>query len=655
MQDQDQRPVTAEISDDGGRVNVVFAYNPAFVQAVKSVPTRRFVPKEKGGPFWRVDLDLATMRRLREAFGDKLGLGPNLIEWGREQVSKERNLSDLSQADDAELENIPESMLKGCEGITLRPYQKADIKFMATTSTINANQPGAGKTLETIGAIFEAGLEWGQHLVSAPVTSLREVWVKEITFAYNCAGFDEPTILTGDTPDQRREAIAEAKRMSDEGLAFWLVINPAMLRNETIWTKADGEVVSREQIEELTANQRDLLKTAEQLVYPELAEIDWDTFTIDEFHLMGLSNPDTLGHRGAMDIAEATKPVRKYALSGTPMQGKPIKLWGALRFLDSQNFSSKWNWARHWLVINSNDFGKSIEGIMPGREMDFYNHLKPYLVRRTKREALPGLPPKQHIDVWCPMTAKQREQYTTMATEAEWAMQDQEDEGRLTVTNILAMYTRLKQFSDAYCDVTRSAIVDKTTGLSKMDVRPTRESGKIDRLMEKLAEENVFADEGDEPKAALVFSQFNGVVAAAAEAIEQKGVKVGRIDGSVTGKKRADIVREFTEGGPDAPRVLVLNTMAGGASINLSRADTVHILDETWVPDHQEQAEDRAHRGDARTMEKDEVRMYYYRTRDSIEEEIQKLVADKQMNNKTILDLRRRMAKQQAEVDAASE
>lgn len=664
-------PVVAEVSEDGDRVNVVFKYAPDRVVKIKKVPSARFVPKEKGGPLWRLDLDLPTMRKLREQFGNELGLGPKLKAWGHGETTKETKLISMSQADDAELENVPKRMVKGVKlkgmkkKFQLRPYQKADIKFMSETNAINANQPGAGKTIETIGAIFEAGLEWSQHLVFAPKTSLRTVWEDEIKFAYAVAGFDEPTILTGDTPEERRQAIADAKKLHGEECAFWLILNPAMARMKRV-RKGKG----------------DNAKFVEELGEATLAELtDLGSIIIDEFHLMGLSNPSTLSSRGIKYIAEATQPEKRYALSGTPMGGKPIKLWGALNFLNPGEFSSRWNWARHWLVINSNQYGSSIEGIMPGREVDFYNHLKPYLVRRTKREALPGLPPKNRISVWCPMTIRQAEQYKHFATEAEWRIEGAEEEGRLTATNVLAEYTRLKQFSSAFCDVKKTG--KQVHGIDQLKVTPVAtESGKLLEMIEKLKEENVIGtskDDDDDLKCALVFSQFKPFVYGIAEyLLMEHGVPCATITGDTKDSIRVAVKNAFQEQSikpleevPERsrseeiqnlienktpPRIMVLSTEAGGASITLTQADSVHILDETWVPDNQEQAEDRAHRGDDKTMEKDGVNIYYYRSKGSIEEYIQKLVADKALNNKTVLDLRRRMQQdlEKAEKEAAA-
>jgi SNF2 family DNA or RNA helicase len=81
----------------------------------------------------------------------------------------------------------------------------------------------------------------------------------------------------------------------------------------------------------------------------------------------------------------------------------------------------------------------------------------------------------------------------------------------------------------------------------------------------------------------------------------------------------------------------LMNVGAGGSSINLDRASTVIFLDETWNPDDQEQAEDRVHRG----SRIHQVQIYYIRTKDTIEEEIQQRVLDKSRINRDIMDLRR--------------
>ena len=677
--------VEAELSEDGKTVMVKFGYHPTRVLKIKGgevdgkvykgVPSRRFVPadhKSGEGPGWRVNLDLATMRRLRDVFGDELSIGDKLRAWGHEQVGTERNLKSLSDANDAKLKKVSPQLAKW-----LRPYQRADVRFMAETSVLNANMPRTGKTPTTIAATIEADMMWGHHLVFAPLQALRSVWETGILDAYlrhqtkikpdkrkwtlddyyaafEKSGADCPTILTGDTPAERKAAINEAADMFEEGYSFWLVLNPYMARAQTVWRF--GRKVYRK-FEDIPKAKKEVAHDHEEaeLLFPNLLNVEWDTVSVDEFHLCGLSNPNTATAKGMNLIRKETEPERAHALSGTPMGGKPIKLWGALHFIDPEKFTSRWNWARMWLEVKENDYGHSIEGLAEGMELDFYEHLKPYLVRRTKRDALPGLPPINRIPVWCDMTSQQRLQYDQMATEAEWAIEGMEEEGRLAATNILALYTRLKQFADAYCDVEKTG-KETVYGLPELKVRHTRDSGKLLQLIEKLEECNVVGtskEDDDELKCALVASQFVPMVAMLSEELEKRGVPVARMIAGKTKQNKA-IEQAFQRQDPGAPRVIVMNTLMGTA-LTLDRAESVHILDETWNPDDQEQMESRAEPTTEELMaERSDLGVYYYRSRRSIDEYIQKVLQGKDLNNRTILDLRRLMAEQEAAERAGS-
>ena len=663
--------VQAELSKDKKTVLVRFDYDPSYIVKVKKVPGRRFVGKDKpGGPAWRLDKDLTSMRRLREQFKDELSLGPKLRKWGREEVEAEARLRERSQANDAELAHVPKSLVAG-DGFTLRPYQKADIAFMAEGRYINANKPGSGKTAEIIGSVFEAELEWGMHLVSAPLISLEDVWEKELKDMYAQAGYDEPTILTGNTTRARKAALQEAKELADEGYAFWLVVNPEMLRMKKEMNDEAREKMAKDQFYEVTEDDYE-----EELIFPEFAEIEWDSFHIDEFHLARLGNPATQFYAGANEIAQETQPAIRGCASGTPMGGKPIKLWGALHFVHPEKFPARWRWARQWLSVTDKGSGKKIGGLTEGREEEFYDHLKPYLIRRTKAEVLPGLPPKNRIPVWCHMTPKQKEQYKTFEAEAELRIEGAEEEGRLSAPNVLAEYTRLKQFAAGFCNVRFTG--REVNGMPEIKVETTLDGGKFLHLEEKLREENVIVageDDDDPPECALIFSQHNATVEAAKALCDKHKVPAAMIMGVGKTKDRdrkaaakafqtqsvdflKDIKRpsktmlELLAKGP--PRVLIIGTRAGSTALNLSMANSVHMLDETWDPDDTEQGEDRAHRGDELTEAKDELRIYIYRTKGSIDEYVKQVNVDKDLNNKTILDLIRQMQEARAE-EAAEE
>ena len=620
----------AELNPSGDKIEVHFRYDADLVRSVKEVPGARFVGKDEGGPMWLVPLNLDVARRLHEEFGDRLVLGRALKTWGKEAVKREANLHALASIDsvdpkDLELNGKIPTLAKWFRG-----YQRADVKFLAATSCLNLNEQGLGKTSEIIGAVFEAGIEQGPHLVVAPKTSLETVWRMEIErWTAEQPKPHEVITYSGEmTKADRTKAIEEFWSCVDDEWPVWFVCTPNTVR--------DGN---------------------EPFMDPKEFPDGWATFTIDEYHKTGL--PNASGKKGTgskfSDAVREVKAQRRYAMTGTPMGGKPIKLWGALHFLYPEQFTSKWQWAKTWLTVNSNGYGQEVGNILPGREDEFYKALAPYVVRRLKSEVLPQLPPKQFVDVWCDRSSKQAKQYQEFAAKAEVAI----EEKQLNALGILAEYTRLKVFADAYCDKIEERFVKCETcdgsGLSiggaegecyrcsgtgrrpVMHPVPSTDSGKLPYLLERLEEAGIDAKDPSGDACAIIASQFKEVADMVHFWLNQKGIAAEKITGDTTGLERARIQTIFQEGGEDAPRVVVMTTTAGGVAITLDRADTVHILDETWVPDDQEQFADRAHR--ASRMH--QVTVYTYRSNDTIEKYIHETVQDKAAINRSILDLRR--------------
>ncbi|KAF7305235.1 SNF2 family DNA-dependent ATPase [Mycena chlorophos] len=97
----------------------------------------------------------------------------------------------------------------------------------------------------------------------------------------------------------------------------------------------------------------------------------------------------------------------------------------------------------------------------------------------------------------------------------------------------------------------------------------------------------------------LLFSQFTTMLDILEDwAVDMKGWNICRIDGSTPPLERRDQMDEFQNGGdaPDAPKLFLLSTQAGGLGVNLTAADTVIFYDQDWNPQMDIQAQDRAHR-----------------------------------------------------------
>lgn len=647
--------IDAELSEDGRRIEVRFPYSAEAVRAIRGdghdpgVPGRRFVPRDKGGPMWTVPADIDTGRRLREAFGQSLVLGPRLRAWGRAQVQRRRNLGTLALAQDAELERLPHDaplLLRALEGEALpelglsrrhalsrarprRGYQFADIAMMAQANVLNANQPGTGKTIEVIGALIEGGiLRAGPHLVVAPVRALENTWAAEI------GRWTELHIFTSENPRLRSEEVKRAEewafnnRVVSRGSgACFVVVNADMVRARKLGE--DEPEPPRADI--IFRDGRGNAYVAPETLRLLLSFERFASITIDEFHKLGLNNRGTLLHIGLSKLRAMSD--RAFALSGTPMGGKPRKLWPVLNWLEPEVYSSFWRWADTWLEVNDNGFGKVVGGIAAGREEEFYESHSHNLVRRLKRDALPGLPEQVEIIVLCDMSPRQRKVYKQFEEDAEALLGYR----RVAASNVLSMYTRLKQFANATCKV----IGDK-------EVVPTSDSPKLAELLAKLDGEGIRRHDPEPGARALVSSESKRFVAVVAAFLRDAGIDCDELTGDTKDSK--PIIERF-ERGDERPYVIVMTIQTGGVSLNLEAAGSTHELDETWNPDDSEQFRDRADRG-GRT---EPLRCYMYRTRGTIQETIAEVAEAKRITNANILDIARKARALRVELAAMRE
>lgn len=566
---------------------VHFPYSPRAVAGIKRVGGAKFVPKDKGGPHWTVPPTLDSYKLLREQFGRDIDFAKPVMQELKRARRRQKYLQKLAAADDGELELLPELNPELYEFIAARPYQKADIKFMAEAANpLNFNEPGTGKTVETLGAIYESGLDTAPTLVIAPLTALGPTWRTSIH------RWVPGTPVLARSPGEGHTAAHvrfELQQVMGEDQPYYLVLNP-----EAIKQRKDGTSM-----------------------FPEVYDIQWGTVVIDEFHRMGLGNPKTLFTKSIKKL----KADKKILLSGTPIGGRPLKLFYALNFLYPELFTSKWTFANNWLQIFNNGYGQEIGDVLTWRRDEFNEMTSEYMVRRIKTEIMEWLPAKQYIDVYVEMEGEQAKQYDEWEANTELEIEEE----HLSATSILAVYTRLRQFASARQDV--EYLPDETFTLT-----PTEDSCKLPALEEILAERGILDSEGTDK--VVVFSQFTRMINMVSDWLSAKGVDHGVITGQVKVDQREEYVDDFQD--PAGIRVMLMNTQAGGVSITLDAADTVVFLDETWNPDDQTQAEDRVHRG----TKTSQVNVYRIRTEGTIEERIAKGNLTKESINERVLNFR---------------
>lgn len=670
--------VRCELSEDGKRIEVFYRWSAGIREELTKIPgatyySRSNARNKHGVSYWTLPLEIESGTAMRTAFGDDLEIGPRLWEWGKNVRRQRSSLRSISSAMTANLRRLPEVCPKLYEAVHIGPkgrwmteaertkalagdpsFQAADVKFGSIAdSPLILNAPGTGKTPITIGAVFESGLDEGPQLVVAPKSALETTWQAELE-----AWQPHPVyVATGTKAQKQRTIDAFVNEVVWPGFSGWLVINPDQLRfrEEYVpcdWHRGEDTRTARvkSQMKKCPDCKHDYLSE-----FPELREIPWHTVIIDEAHKM-LRNPTSLTFKGLRKVT-TIEGGKRFVLTGTPMGGKIMNLWPLLNWSNPKAFGSKHRFGATWTdqttkIVNRS--GKEVK--VPGESLKhcpthaghdddggecptcgydgrpdcaaclaiedaFADMLAPYVVRRTKEEVLPWLPPKMWQPLWCDFgSAAHRKQYMEFQDDAATVVDGEE----ITKKGVLDEYMRLRQFSGFRheWDEKREKLV------------PTMDSGKLEQLQGKLEELGIW--DGSSDRQAVIFSQFSEVVDLVEMWLNFHEVPVEKITGEINKKgQRADIQKRFQSGG--ATRVLVMTTTAGGVSINLDRASDVFILDETWDPDDQEQAEDRCHRA----SRIHQVTIYYLRTKHSIEEYVYAVTGTKSARNLRTLDLRR--------------
>ncbi len=286
------------------------------------------------------------------------------------------------------------------------------------------------------------------------------------------------------------------------------------------------------------------------------AKEGWDAVVLDE--AQAIKNQDSQTARAAFRL----NAVFRIALSGTPVENRLEELWSLSRFANPGLLGELGTFRDRFAVPIAN--GKD------GAAAALRARIRPFLLRRTKREVLKELPARTETREIVQLDESERATYDAVLAATRKEVAAKLGEGNSTLA-ILEALLRLRQ---AACHQGLLPGREETT------------SSKVERLVEILEE---LSAEGHK---ALVFSQWTGLLDKVEPHLQRAAIRFTRLDGST--KDREAVVREFQD---DAgPPVLLLSLKAGGTGLNLTAADHVFLLDPWWNPAAEDQAADRAHR-----------------------------------------------------------
>lgn len=113
----------------------------------------------------------------------------------------------------------------------------------------------------------------------------------------------------------------------------------------------------------------------------------------------------------------------------------------------------------------------------------------------------------------------------------------------------------------------------------------------------------------------VVFSQFTSFLDLIGPHLTRHSLTHLRLDGTMTQRHRAQVLRTFTAEDSESPKVLLLSLRAGGVGLNLTAASRVFMMDPWWSFAVEAQAIDRVHR----MGQTSEVKVVRFVVRESIE------------------------------------
>lgn len=474
----------------------------------------------------------------------------------KQNVDFKKLVQDIKKPEDIEYK-IPEELDN-----VLRDYQKSGFKWLKTLSKyslggILADDMGLGKTLQVIAFLLSEKNEKGiwPSLVIAP-TSILYNWEAEIDkFASSLK-----VLVVSGSKDERKKLLKDFKNY-------------------------------------------DVIITSYPLIRNDIDEYEKFKFRyciLDEAQY--IKNSKSLSARSVKKI----NAENYFALTGTPMENSLMELWSIFDYLmPGYLLSNKRFVEKYERPIFKDQDEKALK--------DLNYHIKPFILRRLKKDVLKELPDKIEQKIVVELTNEQKKVYFAYLQAIKGELEEEimaNGFGKSQI-KILAGLTRLRQIC---CH----------PGLFIEDYKG--ESGKLIYLEEILKD----AIEGGHR--ILLFSQFTSMLSIIKDMLNKNGIEYMYLDGSTKVKERGRRTQAFNEGDGD---VFLISLKAGGTGLNLTGADMVIHIDPWWNPAVEEQATDRAYR----IGQKNTVQVMKFITKGTIEEKIFELQEKKkEMIDKVITE-----------------
>lgn len=457
-------------------------------------------------------------------------------------------------------------------GGTLKEYQLKGLQWMLSLYNNNLNgiladEMGLGKTIQTISLItylIEKKQQMGPYLVIVPLSTLTnwnlefEKWAPSIT-----------RVVYKGPPNARKQ---------------------------------QQEKIRQGKFQVLLTTYEYIIKDR-----PILSKIKWFHMIIDE------------GHRMKNTQSKLTATIQNYystrfrlILTGTPLQNNLGELWAMLNFVLPTIFKSASTFDEWFNTPFANTGGQDKMDLTEEEQIlvirRLHKVLRPFLLRRLKKDVEKDLPDKTEKVIKCKFSALQAKLHKQMATHNKLIVSDGKGgkTGARGLSNMIMQLRKLCNHPFVFDEVEN--VLNPRSVSNDMLWRTAGKFELLDRILPKYRATG---------HRVLMFFQMTAIMDIMEDYLRYRNFKYLRLDGTTKSEDRSDLLRSFNE--PDSEYfIFLLSTRAGGLGLNLQTADTVIIYDSDWNPHQDLQAQDRAHR----IGQKNEVRILRLISSNSVEERI---------------------------------
>ena len=247
----------------------------------------------------------------------------------------------------------------------------------------------------------------------------------------------------------------------------------------------------------------------------------------------------------------------------TPLQNSLHELWALLNFLvpdvfaDSEQFDE-------WFNLDIEDDDEKNRLIS-----QLHKILRPFMLRRLKKEVEKSLPPKHETILFTGMSAMQKKLYRDILIRDIDSIQGTSG-SRTAILNIVMQLRKCSGHPYLF-----PGAEDRT--LPPLGEHLVENCGKmvlLDKLLKRLKERG---------SRVLLFTQMTRILDIMEDYLVMRRFQYCRIDGNTTYEVRENYIDAYNA--PNSEKfIFLLSTRAGGLGINLQTADVVILYDSDWNP-----------------------------------------------------------------------